>query len=393
MNIRSNKGRSILTMLGIIIGISSVILLISIGNSVKGQINEELNDMAGGQVYLYVSDRDSDGDYLSFTEDDFALIKEKIPHVVGVTPQWQYWGATVASRKGDTSVVIKAGNQYLEYASKDPFLHGGYFTQNDYDAGRDVCVITENGARQLFGTSNVVGMTLELTIFNVSREMTIVGVRKDSDSAMLNMLNGERIYLDMPLSVFANFGFYIGDMSDMLIIAESSEYSTDIAQRGIQLLEAKYNVRGENLIQVDDFNDYMSQMSSILNYITLFVAFVAAISLLVGGIGVMNIMLVSVTERTREIGIRKALGARKGVILQQFVIEAAVQSAMGGIIGIGLGSVATTAVGAAAGLEATPTPSAVIVSFSVSVAIGLFFGYAPARRAAALNPIDALRSE
>ena len=107
----------------------------------------------------------------------------------------------------------------------------------------------------------------------------------------------------------------------------------------------------------------------------------------------MNIMLVSVTERTREIGIRKALGARKSVILQQFVIEAAVQSGMGGILGILLGSGATTAVGALAGLQATPTPSAVVISFTVSVMIGLFFGYAPARRAAALNPIDALRSE
>ncbi len=391
MNIRSNKGRSILTMLGIIIGISSVILLISIGNSVKGQINEELNDMAGGQVYLYVSDRDSDGDYLSFTEDDFALIKEKIPHVVGVTPQWQYWGATVASRKGDTSVVIKAGNQYLEYASKDPFLHGGYFTQNDYDAGREGCGITENGARQLFGTSNVVGMTLELTIFNVSREMTIVGVRKDSDSAMLNMLNGERIYLDMPLSVFANFGFYIGDMSDMLIIAESSEYSTDIAQRGIQLLEAKYNVRGENLIQVDDFNDYMSQMSSILNYITLFVAFVAAISLLVGGIGVMNIMLVSVTERTREIGIRKALGARTSSIMLQFLSESAIITLVGGMIGILIGIGGAQLICGAIGFNASINISIILIATLFSSGVGLFFGIYPARKAAKLSPIEALR--
>ena len=95
MNIKSNKGRSILTMLGIIIGISSVIMLISIGNSMKGKINQEMNDMAGGQVYLYVNQRDSDGDYLSFSEDDFEMLKEKIPHVIGVTPQWNYWGATI----------------------------------------------------------------------------------------------------------------------------------------------------------------------------------------------------------------------------------------------------------------------------------------------------------
>ena len=140
-------------------------------------------------------------------------------------------------------------------------------------------------------------------------------------------------------------------------------------------------------------SEMLDSLNSMIAMVSAGLGGIAGISLLVPGVGVMNIMLVSVTERTREIGIRKALGARKGVILQQFVIEAAVQSAPGGIIGIALGSAATAAAGAAAGLDAVPTPSAVVISFSVSVFIGLFFGYMPARRAAGLSPIDALRSE
>ena len=139
--------------------------------------------------------------------------------------------------------------------------------------------------------------------------------------------------------------------------------------------------------------DEMKGNDSMMSSLSAAVGGIAAISLLVGGIGIMNIMLVSVTERTREIGIRKALGAKKRTIMQQFVIEAAVTSSIGGVIGIVIGSVATTVIGTAMGMNATPTPSAVAVSFSVSVGIGLLFGYMPANRAANLNPIDALRSE
>ncbi len=391
MNIKSNKGRSALTMLGIIIGISSVIMLISIGNGVKGEINRELNDIAGGQVYLYVNQKDGDGEYLSFTKEDFELVREKIPHVIGASPKWQWWGAEVVSGKGEVSAVLSAGNQYLEYASNAPFVHGGYFTKNDCDAGRDVCVLTEYGARRLFGTTDVVGLSFELTLYNVTREITVVGVRKDNESKLMNMLNGEQIYIDVPLEMFSNFGLYLGGFDSMLLFGESPEYSSQIAQETIKLLEAKYGLRGENMIQVEDFNDTMSQVSSILNYITLFVSFVAAISLLVGGIGVMNIMLVSVTERTREIGIRRALGARTSSIMWQFLSESALITLVGGLAGILLGLAGAWAVCAAIGFSADVDAGVILAATLFSSAVGLFFGIYPARKAAKLSPIEALR--
>ena len=391
MNIKSNKGRSFLTMLGIIIGISSVIMLISIGNGIKGKINQELESMAGGQVYLYVNSNTSEGDYIRFTEDDFELIREKVPHVIGVSPSWSWWGATVTSRRGEYMAVLQGGNEYQEYSSQEPFVYGSYFTKSDCDASRDVCVITEYGARQLFGTTNVVGVTIELTLYNVTRELTIVGVRKDSESTMLNMLNGEQIYIDVPLQMFSNFGFYLGDFDSMIVYGESSAYSSEMAKDAVRLLEAKYNIRGENLIQIQDFNDNMDQIGSILNYITLFVSFVAAISLLVGGIGVMNIMLVSVTERTREIGIRKALGARTSSIMLQFLSESAIITLVGGVIGISIGIGGAMAVCGAIGFQADVDVGIILSATLFSSCVGLFFGIYPARKAAKLSPIEALR--
>ena len=182
----------------------------------------------------------------------------------------------------------------------------------------------------------------------------------------------------------ANINNYTFTIRNLEKASEATELISDF------LMETFKN---EDLFNVTAMSEMLDSLNSMIAMVSAGLGGIAGISLLVAGVGVMNIMLVSVTERTREIGIRKALGAKKGVILQQFVIEAAVQSSLGGILGIILGSIATTAVGSLAGLNASPTPSAVIISFSVSVAIGLFFGYTPARRAAGLNPIDALRSE
>lgn len=390
MNIKSNKGRSVLTMLGIIIGISSVIMLIAVGNGLKSQVNTELDAMAGGLTYLQISQKKGEQDSLYFTEEDFELIKEKVDHIKGVTPSWNIW-CSAEGRKGSFDAIVSSGNEALAYYSKEPVIKGSYFTKNDYDAGRMVCVIRESAALQLFGSTDVVGVTIDLTVYNSTREVTIVGIRKDSDTKLMNMLNGSYLEIEMPMTAMNNFGFYFGETDGMYVIADSAEHSSQAAKDAARLMEAKYGIRGENLISIDDANDSIASVNTILNYITVFISFVAAISLLVGGIGVMNIMLVSVTERTREIGIRKALGARTSSIMLQFLSESAIITLVGGLLGIVLGIAGAVGICSLVGFSASVSPGVILIATLFSSGVGLFFGIYPARKAAKLSPIEALR--
>ena len=393
MNIRSNKGRSIPTMVGIIIGISSVIMMISIGNGLKSQVNEELDSMAGGAIYIQINQKEGGQDSLYFTEEDFAMLTEKVEHVKGVTPAWNVWGCTVQGRKGNFDAIVGGGNEAALYSSKDPIIKGSYFTRNDYDAGRLVGVLREAGAKKLFGSTDVVGVTMDVTIFNSTREVTIIGIRKDNAAMITSMMSGDEVEIEMPLTAFSEFDLWVGDFTDMYVVADNAAYSAEVAEKSVQLLEAKYGIRGENLITVQDFNDTMSSVDSILNYITLFIAFVAAISLLVGGIGVMNIMLVSVTERTREIGIRKALGARTSSIMVQFLSESAIITLVGGLLGILIGIAGAMGICALVGFKASVDIGVILIATLFSTGVGLFFGIYPAKKAAKLSPIEALRHE
>lgn len=392
LNIKSNKGRSVLTMLGIIIGISSVIMIISIGNGVKGGINDELSAMAGGQLYIYSYGNNDEGISVEFTDEDIEAILEKVPHVKAVTPSWGFSGS-FTGRKGTFSGSASMGMPGLEYSSSDPIIKGRYFNDNDYYSANKVCVITESSAKTLFGNTNVIGMTLEMNMYGVSQEFTIIGIRQDNASLLSGMMGSDRISMECPLSVVsACYGFYVS-MNDLLIISDGAEFATEVAENTVRLMENRHGVRGMNAIQVENFNDYMSQINEILNYVTIFVVFVAAISLLVGGIGVMNIMLVSVTERTREIGIRKALGARTHSVLLQFLAESAMISLLGGLIGIVIGVLGAVGVCSLVGFTASVSPATVLGASLFSSAVGIFFGIYPAKKAASLSPIEALRHE
>ena len=394
MNIKSNKGRSILTMLGIIIGIASVIMVIAIGNGVRGQVNDELEGLAGGQIAFYV-DSTRKETTVTFDKSDFDAIEENIAHVKGVTPQLSVWG-TAEGPKGNFDISMTGGYTGLQYTSSEPIVRGRYFSQDDCDAGSNVCVISESSAVSLFGTTDVIGLTFEATFWGVTQEMRVIGVRKDTASSLISMAGGgtETITAECPLTFMGNkLYYYIDDFSEFYVIADNSAYCTQVAQDALNLLEARHGVRGENQIMMQSFTDVSSQFDSILSIITVFVSFVAAISLLVGGIGVMNIMLVSVTERTREIGIRKALGARTGSILLQFLAEAGIITLMGGVIGIVLGILGAMEVCLIAGVTASVDPAVVIIATLFSCGVGIFFGIYPAKKAAKLSPIEALRHE
>ncbi len=394
-NIRSNKGRSILTMLGIIIGISSVIMIVSVGNGVSKQVNEELDDMAGGQMVFY-SAANNGHMAVEFSPEDLEALMGKVDHVKGVSPSFGDYG-TVLSPKGDFTAEITAGNEMSVYENGKPFIEGEYFTKSDVEKFATVCVINKSSAKKMFGTTDIIGRTIEVTLGTDVREYEIIGVRDEKEKGgLLGDDKNENVKLSIPMTTYARsykMENRLSKISNFMVYSEGALYSKDVAKDCIKLLEGRYDIRGKEVIKVENFDDFTSEIKTMTGTLTIFIVLVAAISLLVGGIGVMNIMLVSVTERTREIGIRKALGARTFSILTQFLSESAIITLIGGIIGILIGIVGASIIGYFA--KVTPEVSAMSVFLATvfSSGVGLFFGIYPANRAAKLKPIEALRHD
>ncbi len=394
-NIRANKGRSILTMLGIIIGISSVIMIMSIGQGAKGEIGDQLNAVAGGQIFISGAYVDSDQIYL--TPEDLEAIKE-VEGVKGVTPNDSMSGKLISPRDIEFDVGITTGTEDLKYTHNPEMKYGRYFTDSDVEAMNLVAVIGESDARKLFGTDDVVGMSVEATIYDTTQEITMIGVIKEEqtdDSGLVSsmMYNSNRVSLYMPYTANFAFGYILDEFYGIFVIADSGYSSVAVSSEIVSLLERRYQVQGEDKFYVEDAESQIKMITDVLDMLTAFIAFVAAIALLVGGIGVMNIMLVSVTERTREIGIRKALGARTRSIMMQFLSESAIITARGGMIGIVLGILGAKAICSLPmlGFPARISISTIILATLFSSCVGIFFGIYPARKAAKLSPIEALR--
>ena len=387
-NIRMNRGRSFLTMLGIIIGVSSVILIMSIGNGAKAEMEEELTSVAGGQVYISVNSN-LESDTPVITEEDRDALRE-LEHVKGASSVMNQWSA-VATEKGTFDAIIDYGNPDSEYISSPDMLYGQWFTWDDYNARRAVAVVSEMDAVRMFGTSNVVGLTFELDDGSGIQDVRIVGVKKAIEGTFVSTGYGSYLDISMPMTADWYWAEY-NDFDSVYIFAETG-YAKEVTERAISLLESRHEIFGEDAFMSEDFDSQMASVMQVLDMITIFIMLVAGISLLVGGIGVMNIMLVYVTERTREIGIRKALGARTRSILIQFLAESAIITGIGGMIGITLGIAGAYGICSLPMVTFPPAVSipAVVFATLFSCSVGIFFGIYPARKAAHLSPIEALR--
>ncbi len=397
-NIWANKVRTLLTMLGIIIGISSVILIISIGNGATKMISSELGSLGEGQIGFMLLDYQ---EKYYVTEEDIEYIRA-LDGVKAVATQTFFEGAT-STRKDDFKVDLVAinadGFNILEY----DFVKGRAYTEKEADTGKAYCVITENDAMKMYGSTNVVGMEFTFTMSDwLEVPVTVIGVAKSEDSSNLvsALTQTQSVQVIIPPQALTKAtGIDLQqEITEFYVLKEDDADAKTICDAVIEYLGSAHHCNGEDVYYYSSFDDVMKTVNSVINLITAFVAFVASVSLLVGGIGVMNIMLVSVTERTREIGIRKALGAKTGSITVQFLAESAFITLIGGIIGILLGVGGASVIASVISMmvpELSFKPAlslgTILLASAFSSAVGLFFGIYPARKAAKLSPIEALR--
>lgn len=393
-NIKANKGRSILTMLGIIIGISSVITIMAVGDGFEQEMNEQLSSFAGGQLYVYAAeDAQKNDEYMN--SDDMDAIETEVGGVTGTSPQYSDSG-TVLTPKGTFDCSVQGGGTAQQEISSLEMVSGRYYNSSDISTGNRVCVLKRKDAIKAFGTDDVLGMNMEISLYNITIDLTIIGIaeNKNADSMVSFDYSGGAITLEMPYTTFENFGWETtNDIYGFYVTTDGTRDSKDVASDIVDLLNQRHHAQTENYYQLQDFNDQMGEINNMMGMITGFISFVAGISLLVGGIGVMNIMLVSVTERTREIGIRKSLGAKTGSIMMQFLAESAIIACIGGIIGIMLGLLMAYGICSLPMLGFPPgvKASTILLATLFSSGIGVFFGIYPARKAAKLSPIEALR--
>ncbi|ARM71851.1 hypothetical protein LMxysn_0216 [Listeria monocytogenes] len=388
--LKSSKLRSFLTMLGIIIGVASVILLVSLGNGVTKQVNSQMGDLGSNLVTVT---NNSVNPNEKFTYDE-AMKFQNIDGVKSVSPELSGQVTSTFDYKSSNSKVIGTNDQYK--AARSLKMEAGRFLLPiDTEYGQKVAVIGPKVANDLFGFANPIGETIRLNgmpyrVVGVLTEKGESMMGSSDDQIFIPISSAQRLLKDTNVRTI-----YVETTSAKKVDSVVNTLNSRLAIKFEKDKKQSENSSDDTTLpyQVINQKEILNAFTSISKSLTTALGAIAAISLIVGGIGIMNIMLVSVSERTREIGIRKALGAKRRAILLQFLIESIVISVCGGVIGIAIGVSGALAFGAFSGMPSGVTVGTILFSFVFSLCIGVIFGIAPANKASKLRPIDALRSE
>jgi putative ABC transport system permease protein len=389
----SNKLRSSLTMLGIIIGNASVIAMIGVGQGGQKYVNKQLESLGPNVLFILPGNRETQR--ISFEVPktlvlaDADAIVSQVPTVVGVSPELNR-RLTVNYRNRNTSVnIIGTTPSFLKVRDFET-AKGRFFSEIDLKRNNQVAVLGADLAEKLFGTHNPIGQQLRIK----DSSFQVIGLLEAKGSSLgADYDNAALVPITTSASRLVGRNSPYGVALDYIVASARDTNSVDAAEFQItNLLRLRHKILNEDDFTIRSQKDALQTVGQITSALTIMLAAIAGISLFVGGIGIMNIMLVSVTERTQEIGLRKAIGAQEQDILLQFMIEAVILSAVGGLSGTVLGVSGVMLVAALTPLQASVSPIAIAVAVGVSGCIGLFFGVVPARRAAKLDPIVALRS-
>ncbi|MBM5794737.1 MAG: FtsX-like permease family protein [Cyanobacteria bacterium M_surface_7_m2_037] len=391
--LRANRLRSLLTMLGIVIGNASVITLVGVGRGAQNLAEGQLNTLGANVLFVVPGNNDSRRQGIDFPKtlvlEDAEAIAEQVPSVKRVVPQITLSAVLQAGAKSSSATVSGITPEFLT-VRRFEVAQGRFIDQRDLDGARNVVVIGPDLRDKLLPMGSAIGKQLRIR----DQSFEVIGVMAPK-GAVFGQNQDEAAYIPLSTMVSKLSGRdpTYGVSLNFISVEARDEASTGAAKFQItNLLRQRHNILREDDFAVRSQKDALSIVGTITGGLTLMLGAIGAISLLVGGIGIMNIMLVSVSERTSEIGLRKAIGARSSDVLAQFLVEALVLSSLGGVIGSALGLSAVAAVAAFTPLPAAIGGTSVLITVGLSGSIGLVFGVLPARRAARLDPITALRS-
>ncbi|MDB6133156.1 MAG: multidrug transporter substrate-binding protein [Verrucomicrobiales bacterium] len=392
--LRRNKMRSLLTALGIIIGVGAVIAMVSIGNGAKAQVESQIAGLGENVMLVMSGNVNSRGMSSGFggagtlTVGDMEAIVQEVSGVQAVSPEVRRSMRVAAGNQNWFTQITGVSPEYFDLRQW-PFTDGVSFTDRDVRGATKTAVIGATVAREVFGDSDPVGQTLRVR----DVPFLITGVLSRKGSSLMGSDQDDAVFIPYTSAMKRIMG--TDSLRMIHVQGRKSSPMADVQAQVTSLLMQRHRIGGgkDPDFMVRSQEEIAQMATETSKVMTALLAAIASVSLLVGGIGIMNIMLVSVTERTREIGIRMAVGAHGKDILLQFLVESIVLSSLGGIFGILLGVGSAKLVTYFTGWSTVTSPSAIVLSFTFSAAIGIFFGFYPARKAAALDPIDALRYE